>query len=676
MPSKSSLSVSLTPELVEFIEGKVTTGHYGTASEVMRAALRALDWVYTRDLAASRSPSSDLSFLDDGGEMGERIRAYDWSASPLGRPETWPQTLRTLVAVMLGSQQPMFIAWGPERIMLYNNGYAPMCGQRHPAALGKSFADVWYDILDTVGPILDKAYAGESTQMDDITYVMHRNGYPEETHFAFSYTPVRDEAGQVSGMFCACNETTQQVLAQRALARTQERLSFALAASGMIGTWDWHIQTDTFYSDARFAGLFSVDPDKGETGAPLSEYLAGIHPDDVSRIKEEISHAIATGEKYTQQYRLLRKDGTIRWVEAQGQCLYDIDGKPLRFPGAVVDITQAKQADLAIRESEARFRNLADNAPVMIWVTDPDATCIYLSRSWYEFTGQNPETALGLGWLDAVHPDDRTWSGDVFLSANAKQEAFQLEYRLRRHDGTYCWSIDAAAPRFNEDGAFLGYVGSVIDITHRKAAEQFQNLLLNELNHRVKNLFSIIGGLVAMGARSARSPQELAQTLEGQISAMARANDLILPDRGNSDQGLTGTTLTDLLQAVLKPYLEEGKATSNIVLDGPIVPIGESAVTSLALVFHESAANAAKYGALSEVDGHIGITWALGNGNLEIRWEETGGPAIAEPPKRRGFGSRLVERSIRNQFHGSIDYQWRHEGLVMHMAVPLEHLVR
>lgn len=617
-----------------------------------------------------------MSFLEGGGEMGERMRAYDWSASPLGCPETWPQPLRTLIAVMLGSQQPMFVAWGPERIMLYNNGYAPMCGQRHPAALGKPFAEVWYDILDTVGPILDKAYAGVSTQMDNITYVMHRNGYPEETHFAFSYTPVRDESGQVAGMFCTCTETTQEVLTQRALARAQERLSFALNASGMIGTWDWHIQTDTFYSDARFAAMFSVDPDKGEMGAPLADYLAGIHPDDVGAIKEAIGHAIATGEKYTQQYRLLHKDGTIRWVEAQGQCLYDEAGKPLRFPGAVIDITQAKHADQAIRESETRFRNLADNAPVMIWVTEPDGTCTYLSRSWYEFTGQVPEKALGLGWLDAVHPEDREWSGDVFLQANAKREAFQLEYRLRRHDGAYRWSIDAAAPRFSEDGAFLGYVGSVIDITHRKAAEQFQSLLLHELNHRVKNLFSVTGSLVAMSARSAKDPQELARTLEGQISAMARANDLILPDRIGGEQELRGTTLHDLLQAVLEPYLERDGGASNIALQGPAVPVGESAVTSLALVFHESATNATKYGALSEAEGQVRIAWSVRSGTLELRWEETGGPSIAEPPRQRGFGSRLVERSIKSQFHGSIEYQWLREGLILQMAVPLEHLTR
>ncbi|WP_230532572.1 PAS domain-containing protein, partial [Microvirga roseola] len=144
--------------------------------------------------------------------------------SQLGGLTEWPQSLRTLVGVMLGSHQPMFIAWGPERLMLYNDDYAPMLGRRHPQALGTRFDEVWFDILDQVGPIMDRAYAGVATHMDDICFVMHRHGYPEETHFSFSYTPVRDETGAVAGMFCACNEITEQVKNRRALQAEKDRL--------------------------------------------------------------------------------------------------------------------------------------------------------------------------------------------------------------------------------------------------------------------------------------------------------------------------------------------------------------------------------------------------------------------------------------------------------------------
>ena len=132
------------------------------------------------------------------------------------------------------------------------------------------------------------------------------------------------------------------------------------------------------------------------------------------------------------------------------------------------DAIHAKEA---LRESEERFRHMADNAPVMIWLTEPDGACTYLSRSWYEFTRQTPKTGLGFGWLDATHPDDRQYVYDAFIVANEKGEAFRLEYRLRRQDGEYRWMIDSAVPRLSPNGEFLGYIGSIIDITDRKRAE-------------------------------------------------------------------------------------------------------------------------------------------------------------------------------------------------------------
>jgi signal transduction histidine kinase/ActR/RegA family two-component response regulator len=166
------------------------------------------------DLAVSQS----LLFLAGGGEMGARLRALDWSRTPIGPPQRWPQPLRTLVSVMLGSEQPMFIAWGPERTVLYNDGYACLCGAKHPSALGRPFSEIWSDIIADVGPIMDRAYAGCPTHMEDVQFMMvERHRHLEETHFAFSYTPVRDETGRVVGTFCVCNETTGRVFTDRRL---------------------------------------------------------------------------------------------------------------------------------------------------------------------------------------------------------------------------------------------------------------------------------------------------------------------------------------------------------------------------------------------------------------------------------------------------------------------------
>ncbi len=133
---------------------------------------------------------------------------------------------------------------------------------------------------------------------------------------------------------------------------------------------------------------------------------------------------------------------------------------------------ERQQAEAKLSASEARFRSMADNAPVMIWVTDSTGYCTYLSQSWYNFTGQTEATGLGLGWLDVVHPDDHELVEQAFLTANEQQEKFRVEYRLRQADGVYCWAIDAATPWFNGNGEFQGYIGSVIDITDRKQAEE------------------------------------------------------------------------------------------------------------------------------------------------------------------------------------------------------------
>jgi PAS domain S-box-containing protein len=248
-------------------------------------------------------------------------------------------------------------------------------------------------------------------------------------------------------------------------------------------------------SEARFRGVFNArltgltifDARSGETLAINDTFLAMtghtradfdegrwdwreftvaeyLHLDEAA-----IAQARTRGwwDTFEKEYR--RRDGSrfpVRLASAP------LPGQPGRVVVWVQDISEARAAEAELRESEDRFRNMADHAPVMLWVTDPEARCTYLNRAWYDFTGQTPEQAAGLGWLEAVHPDDRSWSGEMFLAANARREAFRLEYRLRRRDGSYRWAIDAASPRYESSSEFLGYIGSVIDIHECKAAEE------------------------------------------------------------------------------------------------------------------------------------------------------------------------------------------------------------
>jgi len=167
--------------------------------------------------------SGALMFLSGGGEVGAMMRAHDWSASPLGHPRDWPQALRTVVGLMLNSKFPMFVAWGPELAFLYNDSYRDVLGEKHPHALGRRFHDIWSEIWDDIHPLIERALAGEATYADRLYLEMNRHGYDEPTWFTFSYSPVRDESGRIAGMYCACVEVTEQVLAEKYREEENER---------------------------------------------------------------------------------------------------------------------------------------------------------------------------------------------------------------------------------------------------------------------------------------------------------------------------------------------------------------------------------------------------------------------------------------------------------------------
>jgi PAS domain S-box-containing protein len=313
----------------------------------------------------------------------------------------------------------------------------------------------------------------------------------------------------------------------------------------------------------------------------------------------------------------------------------------------------------ALRESEFRFRNMADNAPVMIWVTDADATYTFLSKSWYEFTGKTAETGLGFGWLDATHPDDRAVARSTFLVASCKREPFRIEHRLRRYDGEYRWAINAAAPRISELGEFLGYIGSVIDITERKQAELTQQLLLSELNHRVKNTLASVQAIVQHTLRRTKDPAEFVDSFAGRIQSLARVHSLL------TTATWRGADLRELIHDQLQGAVDETKVTAW----GPPVRLEAQMTLHLALVLHELGTNAHKYGALSTPSGRVTIGWTVEGRSLRLRWQERGGPPVRSPTTR-GFGTTLIEQSVKGE-GGSAQMSVGADGVLWKIVLPL-----
>jgi PAS domain S-box-containing protein len=318
-------------------------------------------------------------------------------------------------------------------------------------------------------------------------YNYRKDGTPFWNQLLLS--PVTDAAGEIAYFFASQFDVTADyaqlaklkgenaaLAAQHAASAERLRIvdtALPLATEAAeISLWDVDTVKNVLFWPPRMKAMFGLLPD-----APVSmaDFHAGVHPEDREAVEAAFAAAIDPGRHapYDVEFRTVgREDGRIRWVAAKGRGLFGEDGRCIRVIGTAIDVTARKQAEETLRESEARFRNMADHAPVMMWVTDAQGACTYLNRQWYAYTGQTEAEGIGLGWLAAVHPDDRGWSSDTFLAANAERKPFRLEYRLRNADGDYRWFIDAAQPRLGEDGRFHGYIGSVTDIHDRKIAEQ------------------------------------------------------------------------------------------------------------------------------------------------------------------------------------------------------------
>ncbi|WP_242008406.1 hybrid sensor histidine kinase/response regulator [Sphingomonas ginsenosidivorax] len=286
--------------------------------------------------------SAASSFMDDQNEMAGRLRNHPWCDTALGLPQHWPEALRTLVGVMLGSDQPMFTAWGPDRLMLYNDGYAQVLGNKHPAALGRPCRDVWAEIWPMLAPLFQRVFEGKAVHEADMLLSLDRYGYLEDAYFSFSYTPVRDAAGAVAGLFCACRETTLEVAVNRRVIAERELL-WRNSQDMLVILDDAGIFEAVNPAAARILGWQPEDM----TGRSVFDF---IHPDDRADARAVLAQA-AQGPLPAYEVRFLDKGNGVRWMSwvaaPQGQSIY-ATGR---------DISDAKAQAEALRQVEDRLRH-------------------------------------------------------------------------------------------------------------------------------------------------------------------------------------------------------------------------------------------------------------------------------------------------------------------------------
>ena len=350
------------------------------------------------------------------------------------------------------------------RYVVWNRFMEALTGLPAEKVVGRRPLDLFPQLKEHgIDTLLERALAGETVSSDDVPLtVVGRSGWVTAT-----YGPHRNAAGEIVGVIGIIRDVTERRRAEEALRASEERFRI-MADAAPVMIW---------IDDAEGLCTYFNKPWLDFTGRTLEQEMGrgsreSIHVDDLPAFTATYEAAFAAQDTYQTEYRLRRADGQYRWILETAMPRFTPSGEFEGFIGSALDITERRRAEQALRESEQRFRLMADAAPVLIWISGADALCTYFNKPWLDFTGRPLDQQIGTGWMEGVHPDDhgRVKTFDEFETTT--HEPYQIEYRLRRHDGEYRWILDTGVPRFTAEGIFEGYIGSAIDITDRRRAEE------------------------------------------------------------------------------------------------------------------------------------------------------------------------------------------------------------
>lgn len=314
-----------------------------------------------------------------------------------------------------------------------------------------------------------------------------------------------------------------------------------------------------------------------------------------------------------------------------------------------------------------RFDTLADALPQLVWSSPPDGLSDYFSSQWCQFTGAPATASHGMGWLDFVHPEDKPAATRAWGDSVATALPYEVKYRLRRHDGAWCWMLARGAPVPGEAGQIIRWVGTCTDIDEQVRTGEALELMSQELSHRIKNLFTVAQGLISMAMRQHPELAPVNRAIQARLASLGRAHDLVRPRISNGVVWRSETCLRELIQTLIGPYQDE--SAPRVTITGPDVVVNEQAATPLALYIHEMTTNSVKHGALGAAEGRLEITISMEE-DLGVAWEETGGPTVLASPTS-SFGLRLATLSIERQLRGTLTMDWHRQGLRAMARVPM-----
>lgn len=424
----------------------------------------------------------------------------------------------------------------------------------------------------------------------------------------------------------------------------------------------------------RTVEIWGREPEPGDTHESFSAKAKYYDVDGTPSETSLLATVLATGLPVRDaERRVERPDGSSIVVAVNIEPLRNAHGELIGAVHCMVDVSDRERMTAALeesrrhaREQEQRLAATYEHAAIGIAEVTPDGRFVRVNEAICAITGRAREELMGGKLFRFTHPDDVDADRQAFHKQVAGElQFYSMEKRFRRPDGRVIWMSVYSSPVRGPDGAMLYLVRVVQDITERKQAELRQKLLLDELNHRVKNTLATVQSLASQTARSATSPKTFSSAFEGRLIALSKAHDQLTLHHWESAE------LRELLSGSLAPYA--AAAPERIVLRGEDLVLRPRAVLTLAMALHELTTNAAKYGALSVPSGRVEVQWqqaeTAGRKMLRLEWTESGGPEV-KVPERRSFGSRLIEGSIKAELGGAVELTYAPEGLRCEILIP------
>lgn len=465
--------------------------------------------------------------------------------------------------------------------------------------------------------------------------------------------------GSFLGMVGSVIEIAERRLAEEQLRLSEARFRAAVdAVEGILWT-----------NDAQGRMVGEQPAWQRLTGQSRDEYQGygwakAVHPDDAQPTIDAWNEAVAERRPFVFEHRVRRHDGAWRHFGIRAVPAFDPDGDVREWVGVHTDVTSQRLAQAALLTERDRVRGYLDVADVMLLVLDAEGRIETINRKGAEILGYaGPAELIGKDWFDTAVPPRRRADTRALFSAmisGAVAPGTTYENEIVRSDGSERLIAWRNSLLHDGEGRTIGTISSGDDVTEKREAEARERLLVREVDHRAKNLLAVVQSVVQL-TRGA-DITDFKDAVTGRIQSLARTHGLLAAGRWE------GADLKQLVVDELAPYArgEEGRTA----VSGPAFRLKPSAAQALALVVHELATNAAKYGALSAPAGRIEVAWRAQRGSLALTWRETGGPTVT-PPVRRGFGSTVLKNSVERQLRGRVVLDWRPEGLVCEIELPI-----